>query len=423
MRNKTTWLVLSVLLVAAMILSACQTATTTPTTEANTGATEAVVKTEAVAQTEAAALKDITIGMILVGPANDSGWSQATYEGVTYVIGKDTSVKEIHIDNAFAQQGKTPAQLAEQLLSQGANVIIFNSDAFMDDSNTFATAHPDIPVFMLSGDQQWSEGKNYKNFPNMINIMGWMEYSKQIAGCAAALTTKTGKIGFLGPLINDETRRLASSAYLGAKYCWTKVLGNDAAKLTFTVTWIGNWFNIPGQTLDPTQVADQFYNSDYDVVISGIDTTEALQEAKKMSDAGKAVFAVPYDYHAACSQAPNVCLGVPFFNWGPSMLENIKAIQAGTWKAHFEWNKPNWAKFNDPDQGGAVGFNMGDALTADNKTKLQSFIDELAGGLNLWTGPINLQDGTSYLADGAVATDQQVWYLPQLLEGMEGPSK
>ena len=46
----------------------------------------------------------------------------------------------------------------------------------------------------------------------------------------------------------------------------------------------------------------------------------------------------------------------------------------------------------------------------------------LAGGLNLWTGPINLQDGTEYLAEGEVATDQQVWYLPQLLEGMEGQS-
>ena len=52
--------------------------------------------------------------------------------------------------------------------------------------------------------------------------MGRMEYGKMMAGCAAALTTKTGKIGYLGPLINDETRRLAASAYLGAKYCWTQ---------------------------------------------------------------------------------------------------------------------------------------------------------------------------------------------------------
>jgi simple sugar transport system substrate-binding protein len=37
--------------------------------------------------------------------------------------------------------------------------------------------------------------------------------------------------------------------------------------------------------------------------------------------------------------------------------------------------------------------------------------------------PINLQDGTEYVAEGAVATDDEIWYLPQLLEGMEGPSE
>ncbi len=95
----------------------------------------------------------------------------------------------------------------------------------------------------------------------MINIMGKCEYMKFVAGAAAALTTKTGKIGFLGPLINDETRRLASSAYLGAKYAWATYLKKDPAKLEFKVTWIGFWFNIPGVTSDPTQVADDFFNS------------------------------------------------------------------------------------------------------------------------------------------------------------------
>ena len=110
------------------------------------------------------------------------------------------------------------------------------------------------------------------------------------------------QIGYLGPLINDETRRLASSAYLGAKYCWTKYAGKDAADLKFKVTWIGFWFNIPGVTSDPTQVADDFFNSGYDVVISGIDTTEALVEASKAKAAGKDVWAVPYDYVEACEE-------------------------------------------------------------------------------------------------------------------------
>jgi len=251
--------------------------------------------------------------------------------------------------------------------------------------------------------------------------MGRMEYMKEIAGCAAALTTQTGKIGYLGPLINDETRRLSSSAFLGAQYCWTQVLKNDPAKLSFKVTWIGYWFNIPGVTSDPSQVADDFYNSGYDVVLSGIDTTEALVEAKKMNTAGKTVRAVAYDYKGNCSVAPDICLGVPYFNWGPAMAATVKSVISGTFAENFQWNPPDWTNINNPDTS-AVGFNKGNGLSADASTKLDAFIAQLASGLNLWTGPINLQDKTVYLTSGQVATDQQIWYLPQLLEGMEGQS-
>ncbi|HSQ17573.1 MAG TPA: hypothetical protein VLM83_07750, partial [Anaerolineales bacterium] len=114
---------------------------------------------------------------------------------------------------------------------------------------------------------------------NLGNIMGRMEDMKAIAGCAAALTTQTGSIGYLGPLINFETRRLASSAYLGARYCWENYRGMAPADLTFTVTWIGFWFNIPGVTLDPTEAVTAFIDSGVDVIMSGIDTTEAIQVA------------------------------------------------------------------------------------------------------------------------------------------------
>ncbi|HEX7620903.1 MAG TPA: hypothetical protein VF359_06860, partial [Anaerolineales bacterium] len=89
--------------------------------------------------------------------------------------------------------------------------------------------------------------------------------------------------------------------------------------------------------------------------------------------------------------------------------------------SNFQWNGPDWANINNPDTS-AVGYVKGDGLSADNSTKLDAFIAQLAGGLNLWTGPINLQDATVYLTAGTVATDQEIWYLPQLLEGMEGQS-
>jgi simple sugar transport system substrate-binding protein len=116
-----------------------------------------------------------------------------------------------------------------------------------------------------------------------------------------------------------------------------------------------------------------------------------------------------------------VCLGVPYFNWGPAYLKTFQAIQAGSWTPTWEWNPPDWSDINNLDTTG-VGFVKGKALSEEASAHLDEFIAELAGGLNLWTGPINLQDGTQYLAEGEVATDQQVWYLPQLLEGMEGQS-
>ncbi len=368
-------------------------------------------------------LKSLTIGLLLVGPYNDQGWSQANYDGVQYVVSKVPGVQMIYLDkaNSSDRPGTTVSQLAESLVAKGAKLVIFSSDDMSDEAVKFAQAHPDIFVIMSSGSQVWQAGKNYQPLPNMVNIMGRMEYTKMIAGVAAAMTTQTGQIGYLGPLINDETRRLASSVYLGARYAWVNYLKKDPSTLKFKVTWIGFWFNIPGVTSDPSQVADDFFNSGYDVVVSGIDTTEATTEAVKLAGQGKKVWAVPYDYANAIAEGPTVALGVPYFNWGPAYVRAARDAMKGTWKSHFEWNGPDWKNINNPDTS-AVGFNKGAALSRTASTAVDRFVGELARGLNLWKGPLSLQDGTQYLASGERATDQQIWYLPQLLQGMEGQS-
>jgi simple sugar transport system substrate-binding protein len=158
------------------------------------------------------------------------------------------------------------------------------------------------------------------------------------------------------------------------------------------------------------------------VIISGIDTTEGLVEARKATSEGKQVYAIPYDFVGACEEAPDVCLGVPYFNWGPSYVRYVKSAMDGTWQSAFEWMPPDWTDINNIDSS-AVGFLSGPGMNEEAKPLLDQFISELAGGLNLWTGPLNFQDGTEFLADGQVATDVEIWYLPQLLEGMEGRSE
>lgn len=253
--------------------------------------------------------------------------------------------------------------------------------------------------------------------------MGEMEFGKMIAGCAAALQSASGQISYLGPLINDETRRLAASAYLGARHCWTELRGESADALSFNVTWIGFWFAIPGVTLDPTQVVNDFFASGSDVAISGIDTTEALVRAGQVAQSGSTVWAIPYDHRDACDLAPQVCLGVPYFNWGPAYLSAERSVQDGSFTAAFTLGGPDWSDINNPDTS-AIGFTKGEGLTAENATQLDGFIAGLAdGSIKLWTGPLNFQDGTPFLADGVAATEQEVWYLPQLLEGMQGASQ
>lgn len=363
-------------------------------------------------------------GMILVGPQNDHGWSQAHFEAGQYVE-EQLGAEMIVIDkvNTADRPETSVEQVAADMIADGAQLVFATSDDMKDGVEIAAAENPDVPMVWSSGDSAWAEGRGYReDLTNLANVMGRMEYGKMMAGCAAALTSQTGKIGYLGPLINDETRRLANSAYLGARYCWETYRGEDPASLGFSVNWIGFWFNIPGVTLDPTQVTNDFFDSGHDVVISGIDTTEALVRAGQRAEAGEEVWAIPYDFRGACDEAPDVCLGVPYFNWGPDYVEIVRSVVDGTFAATWEWNGPDWTDINNPDTS-MIGFEKGPGLSEEASTSLDEFIAGLAdGSIELYTGPLNWQDGSPFLAEGEVADDVQLWYQEQLLEGMEGAS-
>ncbi|HEY9894829.1 MAG TPA: BMP family ABC transporter substrate-binding protein [Candidatus Sericytochromatia bacterium] len=364
-----------------------------------------------------------TVGMVIVGPKDDGGWNQAQYEGMQEVVQKVPGVKFDYVDkvNPADRPNVKGTQVADELIGKGAKLVIFNSDDFKDDALETAKKHPNVTVVHASGDYAWKDGKNFKNQPNLTNIMGRMEYGKMMAGCAAALGTQTGKIGYLGPLINDETRRYVSAAYLGAKYCWENYLKKKPADLKFKVTWIGFWFNIPGVTLDPTKVVNDYFNGGYDVVMSGIDTPEAATETKKAAAAGKKVKYVHYDLKTGCNLAPDVCLGVPYYNWGLPYTDAVKKAKDGKLTSEFVWLGPDWKDINSPDS--MIGFLPGNAL-GEQKATIDTFTKGLGdGSINPYKGPLNFQDGSTFLKAGETATEQQIWYMPQLLAGMEGPSK
>lgn len=392
---------------------------TTTTTEGETTTTS---EGETTTTTTEAPAEPLVFGMLLVGPENDRGWSQAHREGGDYIV-EQAGAEMILIDkvNPADRPETSIEQIVDDMVAQGAQLIFLTSDDMRDGALAAADAHPDVPMIWSSGDSAWEDGENFVPLPNLGNTMGQMEFGKQIAGCAAAMASETGKIAYLGPLINDETRRLVNSAFLGAQYCWENYKGGDPAALEFQVNWIGFWFNIPGVTLDPTEVANAFFNAGNDVVISGIDTTEALVVAGQRKTAGEAVWAVAYDFEGGCEEAPEACLGVPWFNWRPKYLDIALSVQDGTFAPEFTWLGPDWGDINNRDTT-AIGWIPGTAPSDEAATAVNSFVGELAGGLWLFTGPLNYQDGSAWLGDGEAATPRQVWYTKQLLEGVEGAS-
>jgi simple sugar transport system substrate-binding protein len=377
----------------------------------------------------AVAQDEFVFGMVLVGPETDRGWSQAHYEGGQYVEATLPGTRMVFFPslNPADAPETTLLDVVTEMVDQGARLIFTASDAFEEDTDVVAEAFPDVVFINISGDNTLTGDSPV----NVGNLMGQMEYGKLIAGCAAGLSTATGNIGYLGPLINGETRRLAASAYLGARYCYEahNALAGETP-LSFTVTWIGFWFNIPGVTLDPNEETNRFFDTGVDVVISGIDTPNAIEVAGQRAANGDAVLAVPYDFRGACDAAPEVCLGVPYFNWGPDYVRLVQQVSDGTWEQSWDWSGPDWADLNN-EATSPVGFLPGAGLSESAAAQLTIFIDDVAAyatnpfvpdSFPLWQGPLNLQDGSELAAEGELVEPLDVWYLPQLLEGMVGAS-
>jgi simple sugar transport system substrate-binding protein len=373
--------------------------------------------------------EEFIFGMVLVGPRDDRGWSQAHYEGGLYVGENVPGTRMLFFEslNPADAPETTLLDVVTLMVEEGAQLILTTSDAFEDDTTAIAPLFPDIIFINVSGDDVFlGEAPE-----NVGNVMAMIEWPRLIAGCAAALTTETGRLAYLGPLINPETRRVSASAYLGARYCYENYAGGDPDELVFEVTWIGFWFPIPGVTLDATEESNSFYDRGFDVVMSGIDTTEMVTVAGQRQGRGESTYAMPYNSLEGCNQAPDACLGVPFYNWGTAYARLIQAAIDGTWEQDWEWEPPYWDDMNDLDNT-ITGFWIGDGLSEENRELLEQFIEEVIayatdpdneGSIMLWEGPLNLQDGTQLAAEGEKVDLMDIWYLEQLLEGMDGASQ
>ncbi len=138
--------------------------------------------------------KPFIFGLLLVGPYNDHGYSQAHFEGGKYVEKRIPGTKMLYIDkvNPADRAGVTIPQLVDDMVEKGAKIIIANSDDMKDGIREAAQMHPNIHFIHCSGDDVLT-GKAPKN---LSNLFGRMVFGKFMAGFTAALTNPVMQIAW-----------------------------------------------------------------------------------------------------------------------------------------------------------------------------------------------------------------------------------
>ncbi|WP_287823200.1 BMP family ABC transporter substrate-binding protein [Clostridium sp.] len=328
--------------------------------------------------------KKLKVGFILSGPVTDGGYNYAQDLGRKY-LEKETGVETIYKESVPEETSQVE-KVAEDMINQGATVIVGASFGYMDGMDAEAKKHPDIKFLHCAG---------YKQETNMSNYFGREYEARYLSGIVAGMKTKTNKIGFVGAFSIPEVIRGINAFELGAK----SVNPNAVVKVVWTNTWY-----------DPAkekEAAKALISQGVDVV-GQHQNTPGVQEAAE--DAG--VFSIGYNTDMS-KYAPKANLTSDVFNWGVYYTQQIKEIQAGTWKSSSYW--------------GGIKDGVVDIapLTANApqgaKEKVEAAKADIISGKNkIFQGPIKDQKGTVKVQAGSSLTDKDIKEMNWFVEGVDG---
>lgn len=328
--------------------------------------------------------KKLKVGFLLSGPVTDGGYNYAQDLGRKY-LEKETGVETIYKESVPEETSQVQ-KVTEDMINQGATVIVGASFGFMDGIQAEAKKHPDIKFLHAGG---------YKQETNMSNYFGREYEARYLSGIVAGMKTKSNKIGFVGAFPIPEVIRGINAFTLGAR----SVNPNATVKVVWTNTWY-----------DPAKEKEAAKA----LIAQGIDVvgqhqnTPGVQEAAE--DAG--VFSVGYNTDMS-KYAPKANLTSDVFNWGVYYVQQIKEIQAGTWKSSSYW--------------GGIKDGIVDIapLTANApqgaKEKVDAVKADIVSGKNkIFQGPIKDQKGTVKIQQGSSLTDEQIKSMDWFVEGVDG---
>ena len=324
----------------------------------------------------------VKVGFIYVGPTGDHGW---TYR---HDIGRQQIEAEYgdRVETSYVEsvpEGPDAERVMTQMALGGADIIFATSFGYMDAVMNVSKKFPNVKFEHATG---------YKTSDNAANYGLKLYQARHVQGVIAGMMTKTNKICYVASFPIPEVMREINTYYLGAKKMNPDV--------TLSITWVYTWYN-PGLERDAAKV---MLDQGCDVIAQHTDSPAPLQAA---DEAGKVGFGQASNQSAF---APTAQLTATIDNWGPYYIDKVGQVLAGTWTTG--------TYFGHMDTG-AVGMAPFANMPPEVEAEAQRVKDAIsAGTLHGFTGPINKQDGTVFLAEGEVATRMQLDTMMFYVEGI-----
>ena len=339
------------------------------------------------------------VAMVLIGPHNDGGWSQAHYEGLIYLCENMADSHVAYIEGV--PEGADSEQVFRSLSRKGFDFIVGTSFGYMDPMDNVAKEFPDITYLHLTGYK--SNGTNFGNF------FGAMENFKYLAGMLAGSRAKLDgnpKIGYMATFPIPEELRLGNAIMLGVK--------QTCPECTMDIRFINTWHD----PVKEKEGAASLFDAGAQVVFTGADTGAVADVAQE-----KGKWGVTYDHPDSCKSER--CLTAPYWIWGPEYTRIAEKVKAGTYKAGYE--------YFDADAGamGLLGFMDGETPRMGVKDlpekDVQLVKDTLAKMLKsdtgrfdiVFPGPLKDNAGKELLAAGATLVQADLDQFPPGAPGNE----
>ncbi len=326
------------------------------------------------------------VGFIYVGPIGDGGWTYQHDQGRLAVEAEFGDAVETFYQESVPE-GADSVRAMTQMALQGADLIFATSFGYMDQVLEVAAKFPNVKFEHATG---------YKTADNVSVYSARFYEGRAVQGTLAGRMTKSNVIGYIASFPIPEVIRGINSAYIHARKVNPDV--------QFKVIWVYTWF-------DPAKEADAakaLIEQGADVILQHTDSTApqaAAQEAGNVYTFGQASDMSEY--------APMPRISSIIDNWAPYYIERTRAVMDGTWSSVNTW---------DGIGKGMVGIGeISSAVPADIKAEAEAMRDAIAAGsYHPFTGPLNKQDGSAWLADGEVADDGTLAGMNFYVEGVEG---